>query len=83
MENAFGGLGIFVLIFLLLLGLLWFLLPFAIFGTKAKLDAIISESMRTNELLKSLVSEIRASKSVGIANREGTSNTPGSFSSSD
>jgi hypothetical protein len=83
MENAFGGFGIFLLLFLLLLGVLWFLLPFAIFGTKAKLDAIIAENMRTNELLKSLVSEIRASKSEGVANKEGTSNRLGSFSSRD
>jgi len=48
MENALGGFGIFVFLFLLVLGILWFLLPFAIFGTKAKLDAILSESMRTN-----------------------------------
>ncbi len=83
MENAFGGLGIFVVLFLLFLSVLWFLLPFAIFGTKAKLDAIIAENMRTNELLKSLVSEIRASKSEGAANKAGTSNSLGSFSSHD
>jgi hypothetical protein len=33
---------------------LWILLPFAVFGTKPKLDLIIAEARQTNALLKAL-----------------------------
>lgn len=49
-----GGLaGMYVagVLFLTVLGIVWILLPFAIFGTKAKLDTLIAETRKTNALL--------------------------------
>jgi hypothetical protein len=42
------------------LAILWFLLPFAIFGTKDKLSELIAETKKTNEQLSDLRSEITA-----------------------
>ena len=45
---------LFVLGFLLVLAILWFLLPFAVFGVKDKLSKVIDQTARTNDLLLSL-----------------------------
>ncbi|MDG6349150.1 hypothetical protein QAA18_10445 [Luteimonas sp. 8-5] len=55
-----GILGLFVFFFLLLVAIVWFFLPFAIFGTKGRLDTLIAESRRTNELLTHLLSQRNA-----------------------
>lgn len=52
-----------VVLFLFVLAILWFLLPFAIFGTKDKLSELIAETKKTNEQLSDLRSEITALKS--------------------
>jgi hypothetical protein len=54
MEPVMGGtLGLVVFLFLVVLGIFWLLcLPFAIFGTKSRLDRLVSEQRRTNELLE-------------------------------
>jgi len=57
-----GGFGIFVALFLLLLALLWFLLPFAIFGIKDKLAEIIAESRKTNAELARISAELAAAR---------------------
>ena len=44
-----GLLGIFVIGYLIVLGLLWLFIPFAIFGTKNRLDTIIVELEKQNE----------------------------------
>ncbi|MDH5517412.1 MAG: hypothetical protein OEY36_06295 [Gammaproteobacteria bacterium] len=49
-----GGFGLVVILFLFILAILWFLLPFAIFGTKDKLTELIQESQKTNEQLAAL-----------------------------
>ncbi len=49
-----GGIFLFVVIFLVILVILWFLLPFAIFGTKAKLDTLIQEMRKANTQLEKL-----------------------------
>jgi len=49
---------IFGYIFLIALAILWFLLPFAIFGIKDKLTALIAETQKTNEQLAELNSRI-------------------------
>ena len=41
-----GILGLFVFFFLLLVAIVWFFLPFAIFGTKGRLDTLIAETRR-------------------------------------
>lgn len=45
------SLGVIWILFLLVLGILWFLLPFAIFGTKDRLRDLIEESRRSNQEL--------------------------------
>ncbi|ANO50691.1 hypothetical protein [Woeseia oceani] len=58
MDPAAGGLYLIIVLFLVILGILWFLLPFAVFGTKAKLDALIAETRKTNEELNQLRRQI-------------------------
>ncbi len=55
-----GGLGLILLVFLFILAVLWFLLPFAIFGTKDKLSALIEESQKTNTELARITAELSA-----------------------
>jgi len=63
MADILGGsFGIFVVLFLFILALLWFLLPFAIFGTKDKLDLLIAESRKTNAELARLGAELTAAR---------------------
>ncbi len=54
--NAAGALGsvlgLFVILFLLALAILWFILPFAIFGVKGRLDTIIRQNTETNGHLR-------------------------------
>ncbi len=57
-ELLGGGAGVAILLFLTVLAILWFLLPFAIFGTKDKLAELISETKRTNDELKALREEV-------------------------
>ena len=41
-------------VFIILLLILWFLLPFAIFGTKDKLNDLINETKKTNDRLRKM-----------------------------
>ena len=54
-----GSLGGLVFLFLFVLAVLWFLLPFAIFGTKDILKDLSRESEKTNELLVELIAAIK------------------------
>jgi hypothetical protein len=56
-----GLAGFMVIVWLVVLfaAVLWILLPFAVFGTKPKLDLIIAEARQTNALLKSLADQQR------------------------
>lgn len=65
-----GGIGIFVALFLLALAVLWFLLPFAIFGTKDKLDELIIESRKTNKQLIVLIETLRETSNVNNKNKK-------------
>ena len=47
-------LSILVAIFLVILGILWILLPFAIFGTKPRLEAIHEELKEIRRLLEDI-----------------------------
>jgi len=40
--------------FIILLLFLWFLLPFAVFGTKVKLNDLINETKKTNDRLRKM-----------------------------
>jgi hypothetical protein len=49
--------GLLAILFFLALSILWFMLPFAIFGTKKKLDEIINERQKTNKWFEELVAK--------------------------
>jgi len=58
-PNMFGsGLGIVIFLFLIVLAILWFLLPFAVFGIKDRLDNFVTEAKSTNKHLDNLRAEI-------------------------
>ena len=64
MEDVMGGgVAVILVLFLFVLAVLWFLLPFAVFGTKDKLTEIIAEQKKTNETLAALASELAVSRS--------------------
>lgn len=52
--EAISGLSILWILFLVVLGILWFLLPFAIFGTKDRLRDLIEENRRGNQELAAI-----------------------------
>ncbi len=54
-SGASAGLGLLVVLFLVILAILWFFLPFAIFGTKDLIEQQIKEQKETNKLLKQLL----------------------------
>ena len=58
--DALGGFAIFVYIFLLIVAILWFFLPFAIFGLKSRLDALIASSNKTNAYLKAIRKDLKS-----------------------
>jgi len=62
MAGGFGVLGMIFFLFLLVLAILWILMPFAIFGTKDRLDALISEVRKQNELLSELRDTLKKSQ---------------------
>jgi F0F1-type ATP synthase membrane subunit b/b' len=62
MDMFSGVLGLIVIFFLFVLAVLWFFLPFAIFGTKDKLAALITESKKTNAELARVVAELAATR---------------------
>jgi biopolymer transport protein ExbB/TolQ len=51
-EFGSPALVLFVMLFLVVLGILWFLLPFAVFGVKDRLDQLIRLQSKTNELMQ-------------------------------
>jgi hypothetical protein len=48
-----GTFGIVIILFLFVLLILWFLLPFAVFGIKGRLDQLIDQNKQILYLLKS------------------------------
>lgn len=52
MNEAFTWLYVAGMIFLLIVGICWIVLPFAILGTKPLLRTLIAEQQRTNALLE-------------------------------
>ena len=63
--------------FIILLLFLWFLLPFAVFGTKVKLNDLINETKKTNDKLEKLralfVTMIKLQKDSKIQTKESKS----------
>jgi len=57
-EMLTSGVGIVIIIFIIVLSILWFLLPFAVFGIKRRLDKMIEQNDEVIALL-----QLRNSKS--------------------
>lgn len=68
--GSLGVLGFVIFLFLFVLAILWFCLPFAIFGTKDKLSALISESQKTNAELSRISAELSAARSELVQMRQ-------------
>lgn len=64
LTGGFGIAGLIIFSLLCVIGLalviLWFMLPFAVFGSKKKLDAIIAESQKNNAELSRITAELSA-----------------------
>ncbi len=58
MGNLFGASLVLTLVFLFV-GVLWILLPFAVFGTKPLIEKAIKEAQAANAQLKQLVDQQR------------------------
>jgi ribosomal protein L37E len=54
-----GALYLIGMIFLAVLAVLWFLLPFAVFGIQPKIVKVLAEMARTNELLTEISAGIK------------------------
>jgi len=58
-QNLFSGtLGLIIMAIMLVAAILWFFLPFAVFGTKPKIDELIQINKKTSALLESINAEI-------------------------
>jgi len=66
MVETFDLFFVLLILFLVVLAVLWFLLPFAVFGIKDRLDVLIRESQKTNELLRSLLANADTSKNIDL-----------------
>jgi F0F1-type ATP synthase membrane subunit b/b' len=68
MEILGGTIGLVVFVFLAIVAILWFLMPFAVFGIKdqlkefsARIDKALVEQKATNSHLAMIANDIRAS----------------------
>lgn len=63
-DPAFwGGMGgLLILAFFFVMAVVWFFLPFAIFGVKAKLDLLIAETRAAKKATETLANELRTRK---------------------
>lgn len=52
--EALGSVYLVVALFLFAVAVLWFFMPFAVFGTKDKLDQLIAETKANTEAVKAL-----------------------------
>ena len=58
MEGLFADGDSMYLLLVVILAVLWIFLPFAIFGTKDRLDRLIVETSKTNKLLEEILDEV-------------------------
>lgn len=59
MSNIDTGLGVITVFFLVVLAILWFFLPFAIFGTKALIQESIDEQKALRKAIEDLHKTIK------------------------
>ncbi len=60
--NELAGVTMVLTLLAVLVGALWFFMPFAVFGTKPKIDAAIKEARLANEKLLAIVDEQAATR---------------------
>jgi hypothetical protein len=58
-DHLQGGFGVAILLFLCIIAVLWFFLPFAVFGIKERLDEQIVNQKLIIELLKERAAGVR------------------------
>lgn len=58
-----GVVGLFVVIFLVVLAILWFVLPFAVFGIKGRLDTLIALQRHQNHQVTLLQEDLATYRS--------------------
>lgn len=58
MFEGLVGLYVILVVLLFVLAVLWILMPFAVFGTKDRLDKLIAETKSNNQALQVLVKEM-------------------------
>jgi len=58
-----SGVGIVIIIFIIVLSILWFLLPFAVFGIKRRLDKMIEQNDEVITLLQMKNNKSESNKS--------------------
>ena len=51
-EVLTGGVGIVIILFIVILSILWFFLPFAVFGIKKRLDRMVEQNSEIITLLQ-------------------------------
>lgn len=57
MAELGGGVYLVIVLACLLIGILWILMPFAVFGIKDLARELIKEQRKTNQLLEKLVAQ--------------------------
>jgi len=67
-SNIMTALVLYAGLFLLVLGICWIILPFAILGTKPLLRQILAEQKRTNDLLNRLEAAEQLRRTTGRLN---------------
>ncbi|HAJ72455.1 MAG TPA: hypothetical protein DCO68_10295 [Methylophilaceae bacterium] len=59
MDHINGALALILIVFLIVLAILWFCLPFAIFGTKDLIQKLIDENIKTRAAIEDLAESIK------------------------
>ncbi|VWX63199.1 hypothetical protein VARIO8X_90068 [Burkholderiales bacterium 8X] len=62
-----GGFGVFVVLVLIVLAVLWSFLPFAVFGAKPLIRELLEAQHQNNRLIEALTSELRQSRGTAAA----------------
>ncbi|HKH20543.1 MAG TPA: hypothetical protein VKB53_06610 [Gammaproteobacteria bacterium] len=62
MDHTTSNLITVLVVLLFITVILWIFLPFAIFGTKKKLDRLIEEAKKSNASLQQLIEEVKMSQ---------------------
>ena len=56
--GGFSAMGLALIVFLALVGTLWVLLPFAVFGLKPRIDSMLTEQRAANRILERIADRL-------------------------